>query len=221
MFKVVLFRVIPDLTQAECEGLFSFVSLEKQERVKRFSFFEAMRNSLLGDVLARIELCRVTGLSNNELEFDVNPYGKPFLVNTSGVHYNISHAGNYIACVVSDVPVGVDVELVRPVDVGVVERFFASDEQAYVLLSKDEVQSERFFEVWTKKESRLKCEGKSLLEFLSSFSVLNSSELSRVFYHCISNSGELVGYVCSSKKESPSIRVIDTFRLLQYARLLK
>jgi 4'-phosphopantetheinyl transferase len=204
----------------ECDFLFSFVSLEKRERLKRFSFFGAAHGSLLGDVLARVELCRITGLSNCELEFAVNSSGKPFLVNNFRVHYNISHAGNYVACVVGDVPVGIDIELVKSIGVKIVERFFVSDEQTYVLSSQGEVCDERFFEVWTKKESRIKCEGKGLFESLSSFSVLNSIEPPRVFYHCIYNNDRIIGHVCSSKKEAPIVRVIDTNVLLRYAQSL-
>lgn len=219
MFEVVVLKVLPGFGVGECDFLFSFVSLEKRVRIERFSFFEAVRNSLLGDVLVRVELCRITGLSNRELVFDVNSHGKPFLVNTSGVHYNISHVGDCIVCVVGDVPVGVDVEFVKPFDVSVVERFFTVDEQVYVLSSKCDVRNMRFFEVWTKKESRIKCEGKNL-GALSSFSVLDSLGQFGIFYHCVCYNGEVIGYVCSSKKESPSIRVIDSGELLQRANCL-
>ncbi|MCL2643089.1 MAG: 4'-phosphopantetheinyl transferase superfamily protein [Candidatus Bathyarchaeota archaeon] len=222
MFEVVVLRVVPELAGFEYDFLLSFVSSKRRERLGRFCFFGDARNSLLGDVLARVLLCRVTGFSNGELEFGVNSYGKPFLVNDSGVHFNISHVGSFVVCVVCDVPVGVDVELVKPVDVRLVERFFVSDEQRYVLSSQDDaVRNARFFEVWTKKESRIKWVGGGLFESLSSFSVLDSLETLGVFYHCICNNGELIGYVCSSKKEVPTVRVIDTSLLLRYVRLLK
>jgi phosphopantetheine--protein transferase-like protein len=158
---------------------------------------------------------------NCELEFGVNSCGKPFLVNNSHVHYNVSHGGSCVVCVVCDVPVGVDVEVVRPVDLSVVERFFVADEKEYVLSAQGDVRRERFFEVWTKKESRIKCEGKGLFESLSSFSVLESFRQSGLFYHCIYNDGEIMGHVCSSKEEPPAVRVIDMHTFLQQAKLLK
>ncbi|MCL2432624.1 4'-phosphopantetheinyl transferase superfamily protein [Candidatus Bathycorpusculum sp.] len=220
MFEVVILRVIPELTQDEYDVLLSFVSLEKQERIKRFYFFRDRRNSLMGDVLARAEICRIMGFSNSQLEFAVNRYGKPFLVNNSQVHYNISHAGQYVACVVGDMPVGIDIEVVRSIDVKIAERFFVSEEKAYVLSSQGDRRNERFFEVWTKKESRIKWEGRGL-ESLSCFSVLDSLKPQGVFYHCIYNNGEIIGHVCSSSAELPSVRVIDTRMLLQCVSFFK
>ena len=98
----------------------------------------------MGDVLARSEISQTTGLANKQLEFSTNNFGKPFLFNNSHIHFNISHAGNYIACVVSDQPVGIDIELINPVDIKVAERFFTSDETAYI---KDGEQEQRFYEV--------------------------------------------------------------------------
>ncbi|MCL1970248.1 MAG: 4'-phosphopantetheinyl transferase superfamily protein [Candidatus Bathyarchaeota archaeon] len=221
MFKVIILRSTSDLMRDEYDVLFSLVSLEKQEHIKQICSFQDAQNSLIGDVLARVEICRATGLNNRQLEFAVNPCGKPFLANTSQVQFNISHAGHYVAFVISDAPVGIDVELIKTIDVKIVERFFMPDEQTYVLSAHDDVLYEHFFEVWTKKESRVKYEGKSLLESLSSFSVLNPRTQSEIFYHCIYNNGEIIGHVCSSRAEPPSVKMIDHDILLQYARSLK
>jgi 4'-phosphopantetheinyl transferase len=220
VLEVVILKAISDLTQAEYAFLFSLVSLERQVRIERFCFFRDVQNSLLGDILARVEICRMTGFSNRQLEFAVNSSGKPFLVNNSCVHYNISHAGHYVVCVIGDVPVGVDIELIKPVDVTIVERFFMPDEQTYILSAQGDIRNKRFFEVWTKKESRIKWEGKGLFGSLSSFNVLNSLEQQEIFYHCIYNDEDLIGYICSNKAETPLIRLIDTPMLLQYAQCL-
>ena len=91
MFEVVILRVDRELLCDEYNFLFSLVSSSRQERVKRFCVFQDECNSLLGDVLARVEVCRVTGFVNGELEFAVNFCGKPFLVNNSLVHFTVNH----------------------------------------------------------------------------------------------------------------------------------
>lgn len=111
MFKIVILTVIPELTLNMFDTLLILVSTEKQERIKKFHFFRDARNCLLGDVLSRVEICRALGVSNKQLRFSVNAYGKPFLTNDSNVHFNISHAGHYVACVVADELVGIDIEL--------------------------------------------------------------------------------------------------------------
>jgi 4'-phosphopantetheinyl transferase len=220
MLEVVMLKVIPDLTRDQYEILLSLVSSEKQKQINQLCFFRDRQNSLLGDILARVEICRITGLSNSQLEFAVNPYGKPFLVNNPQTHYNISHTHQHIACVIGDISVGVDIEKIRPIDMKIVERFFVSEEKEYILSAQSDLQNKRFFEVWTKKESRVKCEGKGLLESLSAFSVLNSLE-PEIFYHRIYDTEEIMGHICSSSKELPSVREIDTAVLLRHASSLK
>jgi 4'-phosphopantetheinyl transferase len=219
MFEVVILIVIPELAIAEYDALLLCVSSEKRERIKRFSFFEDARNCLMGDILARVEICRVTGLNNKQLDFAVNQYGKPFLTNNPLVHHNISHAGPYIACVISDEPVGIDIELIKPIDMKIAERFFTSDETMYILSAQDDIRRQRFFEVWTKKESRIKWAGKNLLKNLPSFSVSNSPEQYGFFYHRVYSNEEVMCYVCSNKEEPPGVRVIDLPTLLRHIKL--
>ena len=208
MFSVVILEALPALTQNEFDLLLPFVSTEKQARIKRFRFFSDAQNCLLGDILARIEICSATGLANNQLEFSSNEYGKPLLLNAPQIHFNISHAGHYIACVLSDVPVGIDIEIMRPFDCKIIERFFASDESAYVMGGK---QLQRFYEVWTKKESRIKWEGVGLNKSLPSFSVFDQggAEDNPVYQNVFQNN-EAICHICSAKREHPEIKVIDT-----------
>ena len=136
MFEIVILTIIPELRQDEFNSLLLLASPEKQERIRRFHFFRDAQNCLLGDVLARIEICRATKLSNNQLEFSVNAYGKPLLTNGSHIHFNISHAGHYVACAVADEPVGIDIEIINLADLKIAERFFTQDEMAYIMASE-------------------------------------------------------------------------------------
>ena len=214
MFDAVILNVAPDLMQCEYEALLPLVSVEKQERIKKFRFFRDARNCLLGDILARVEICRITGLKNNQLEFSTNEYGKPFLLNHD-VHFNISHAGDYIACAISDEPIGIDVETMKPFDIKIADRFFLPDEVAYI---KAVDKKQRFYEIWTKKESRIKWEGKGLHIPLSSFSVFDSCEQVRPTqptYHKIFSDNEVVCHACSMKKSAPFVRLVSTESIIK------
>jgi 4'-phosphopantetheinyl transferase len=94
--------------------------------------------------------------------------GKPYLPDRPGIHYNISHSGTYGVCALSDAPVGVDVELVRPLRRAVAQRFFTDVEQEFLA----QRPPEEFFRLWTRKESFTKALGKGLSLPLNSFSVL-------------------------------------------------
>lgn len=96
--------------------------------------------------------------------------GKPYLADYPGVQFNLSHSGPWGACAVSEAPVGVDVELVRPMRQNVAGRFFTSTEQQF--LARQPRPEQEFFRLWTRKESFLKALGKGLTLPMNRFSVL-------------------------------------------------
>jgi 4'-phosphopantetheinyl transferase len=218
MFEIVVLIATPDLTRNEFDSLLPLVSQEKQECIQRFRFFRDSQNCLLGDILARIEICRVTGLSNESLQFSHNSYGKPFLSNNSHVHHNISHSGYYIACTVSNTPIGIDIELIKPIDQDIlVEQVFAPDEIAYIT---NDQSTHRFFDIWTKKESRIKYEGKGLSMPLPYFSVLNPKEPNPPYYHEVFRNHEAICHVCSLHKSKPNVTMMDVTTLLRHSKQL-
>lgn len=211
MFDVSILTIIPELTQGEFGPLLPLVSPKKQERIRKFHFFRHAQNCLLGDVLSRTEICRTTGLGNKQLEFYTNEYGKPFLINKPHIHFNISHAEHYIACVISDDPVGIDIEFIKPADLKIAERFFTLDETAYIMAGE---WTHRFYEVWTKKESQIKWEGKGLHIPLSSFSVFKPN--AQIKYHTAFQNNEAMCHVCSKKQIMPVVKVLDTATFLRH-----
>ncbi len=100
-----------------------------------------------------------------------NENGKPYLKDCSDFYFNISHCKNIIAIAFCDKEVGIDIELVRDVNLKIADRFFAKDEKAFV---KD---ATGFFYVWTRKEAFLKKTGEGLKRELSSFSVLENKNI--------------------------------------------
>lgn len=103
-----------------------------------------------------------------------NSQGKPYLKNLP-IHFNISHSADWFAMVVSwETPVGIDIEVVRPLK-GVEEmrqRYFSKKEQDYV-----EQDALRFFQVWNRKEAYLKTLGLGLQDNLHEWNVLGNQEL--------------------------------------------
>lgn len=96
--------------------------------------------------------------------------GKPYLPQYPGIQFNLSHSGPWGACALSETPVGVDLELVRPLRQNVAGRFFTPTEQTFLARQPDPEQA--FFRLWTRKESFIKALGKGLTMPLNSFSVL-------------------------------------------------
>jgi len=210
-----------DLAQSEIKLLLDYVSVEKRKRVKLFRHVRDAQVTLLGDIMARIELSKMTGLSNNQLSFFKNEFGKPFLSNVIDIHYNISHSGVYVVCAVSNTQIGVDIELIKSIDINIAKRFFSPDEINYVFYPSDEQQYERFYQIWTMKESQVKWEGMGLSKNLRSFSVLKAQKNTPPFYYRAYKSREAICYVCTSSINEPIVNHISVGELLEMVSTLK
>ncbi len=162
--------------------------------------------------MVRIEVCYLARVNNKNLEIKTNIYGKPFILNVPNIKFNISHAGHYVACAISDKKVGIDIELIKMSDIAIANRFFTENEKKYVISEKN---PSRFYEVWTKKESRIKWEGKGLYQSLSSFCVFNPEK--RLFYHKAFENKDAICYICSTEREIQSIQMANTSTIIKNA----
>ncbi|MET0267710.1 MAG: 4'-phosphopantetheinyl transferase superfamily protein [Duganella sp.] len=127
--------------------------------------------SLLGHALLRHAL-RAHGLSDRDWRYGLGPYGKPCLWGAASLEFNLSHAGSQVVCVLSSAPVGVDIEQVRAIDLGIAERFFHPREQAALMACAPSLRRDYFFRLWTAKEAYVKALGLGLQRDLASFAVL-------------------------------------------------
>lgn len=80
--------------------------------------------------------------------------------------FNITHAGELVAVAVAESCVGLDIECKDDKDFHVTERMFAPEDREYILGNQN-----RFRDVWTIKESFLKCTGEGIVVPLNSFTV--------------------------------------------------
>lgn len=214
--EVTILTIDQVLSVSVYNSLLKLVSDEKRCRIARYRFTKDAQTALLADVLARYEICKRTGLSNWELLFSANEYGKPFLANDPHVHYNLSHSGKYIAFAVDEIPVGIDVEQIKPIDMRIAERFFTADEILYITSQSEEMKTIAFYRVWTKKESRIKLEGKGLSIPLSSFSVMDNPIQMYRYHNMLENRDDAICYACTTSIEMPSYNILNTTKFLNY-----
>lgn len=94
-------------------------------------------------------------------------HGKPFWSGTEDVYFNVSNTQGLVVCAVSNMETGVDAELIRFVKDMVMKRCCTQAESAYIMGKPEEYQreriNERFFQLWTLKESFIKMTGQGML----------------------------------------------------------
>jgi 4'-phosphopantetheinyl transferase len=108
-----------------------------------------------------------------ELRFTAGEHGKPRLAGEADVEFNLSHAGSVGLFGSMALPIGVDVEVWRPLSDrdSLARRYFSPAEFASYAATPEEGRTAAFFACWTRKEAIVKVDGRGLALGLSSFDV--------------------------------------------------
>lgn len=138
---------------------------KRRIKAQRYLFEEDRLRCIAGGLLMQ----KILGIQKEE-ELTHNAYGKPIL-KSGDVQFNISHSGDFVAMAVDALPIGVDIEQVKNADREVAQRCFQKNELAYVF-DGGAGSGERFFSVWTCKESLMKATGWGMQLAPESFCVL-------------------------------------------------
>ena len=82
--------------------------------------------------------------------------------------FNLSHSGCMVACVVGDVPCGIDIQKVQPYNQRMAKRFFPKEEVEYLeQIQEGEERDLSFTYLFSSKESHAKRDGVSAVSVLS------------------------------------------------------
>jgi 4'-phosphopantetheinyl transferase len=154
------------------EKLFALLPESQVSNIQRFKRLADEQRSLLGEILSRHILGEKTGINIHDLKITKSVKGKPRLKNQQGIFYNISHSGHWVVAAIGDNPVGIDVEEIKEPVYRIAERYFSRVELEALNQLSDAQKQERFFDLWTLKESYLKMLGKGLTRSLGSFSIV-------------------------------------------------
>jgi 4'-phosphopantetheinyl transferase len=161
-----------DISEENMQKLCLLIADENRQRIARFFHKQDKIRTLIGEILIRKIITEQLGIRNDEIVFAKNSYGKPYLQNCRQFYFNISHSEDFMACAIDNQPVGIDVEQVKHIDDyrRIAERYFTESELAYITKTGCDNLG-RFYEIWTAKESYIKCRGKGLSIPLKSFSI--------------------------------------------------
>lgn len=153
--------------------LYAGADPERQRRADACLRQEDAVRCVAADALLRYAVKETLGIS--EFVVEKTALGKPRLRDVADFHFNLSHSGRWVVLACCDMEVGVDVEKIHMTDgkAAIARRHFTGEEQDFVFENAEKIP-ERFFRVWTAKESYLKYLGTGLQRKMDSFSVLSS-----------------------------------------------
>lgn len=164
------FSAIRGFTTEELRAVEADLSPTRAQRIGALRRPEDRDRSLAAELLARRLLKEEFGVSHPILH--AAPGGQPILPD-SGLHLSITHSGQYVACAVSEVPVGMDMEVIRPMDLAIARHVCTQEEMAYLFgraptdtdfrKTDNPAVLQRFFEIWTGKEAWFKMQGTGIL----------------------------------------------------------
>lgn len=146
----------------------------KEKLINILDRAEAVR-SLFGILLIQKVLFENKGINPNNFSFLYNDYGKPLIDVPNAFHFNISHSEEWVVCATDNLPLGIDIEKVKPIDLEIAKQFFAKEEYDFINSRPDRDKLSTFYEYWTLKESYVKAIGKGLSIPLDSFSLFNNN----------------------------------------------
>jgi len=152
-----------DIADACWDAFSDVLTLDETEKTDRFrtlksrQYYRRFRSAL------RVLLARYSGQNAADIRLRYGEFGKPELANQQ-LHFNVSHSGNLGVIAISLHPVGIDLELMSPLDVesGMIDVVSHPVEKPlFERLSVSE-RCRLFYKLFTRKEAYCKALGVGL-----------------------------------------------------------
>lgn len=161
----------PDAALATASEL---LSAEETARAAKFVHARDSKRFVAGRARMREILSGYLCVAPAQLDLQADAFKKPFVPTRAGeppLHFNLAHCQDFAVLAVSrDAPVGVDVELIRPITEHA-ERYFSKAEQTALATLSGDAWWRGFYQCWTRKEAFVKALGRGLLIPLEDFDV--------------------------------------------------
>lgn len=136
--------------------LLQFSPIEKQQRILSQRIKQNADSMVVGAAIARHMLWKKFAIPL-DARIAYGEFGKPYLSDYPGVHFNISHSRQYVACAVCSEPIGIDVQVIGCYRRDVAKRVCSSIELSQIETSVE--QAAEFTKIWTMKEAYVKRTG--------------------------------------------------------------
>lgn len=150
--------------QLENENVFTealtWITTERQAEIRERKSPAVRRLSLAAGLLLA-EAFQSDGRTEQLSRIEKGEHGKPYLPNEP-FYFNLSHSGEYAACAFGNLPVGIDIQMVKDQIPRHTERILSPEEEAYLQKLSPEEAKFLFYRLWAGKESVIKWDGRGL-----------------------------------------------------------
>lgn len=162
-----------DVSDLDLDKSYNLLSKTRKEKVDNFRFIKDKKLSS-GAYLLLVKLLEEENIINPT--FKIEKYGKAHISNYENIHFNLSHSGKMVACAISDMNVGVDIEYNDPsIDLNIAKHYFFNQEYERIINSEN--PANEFFKYWVLKESYMKYTGLGFHLELDSFEIEINDEI--------------------------------------------
>lgn len=159
--KLYVLDNLSEYTEQDLQRDLKLLPAWRREKALAYKHHIGQRDCTLSYLLLCRALKEEFGI-NLQPTFLIGEHGKPSLKELPQLHFNLSHCSKAIVCVVSEDPVGIDVENIeRKISPALVKHTMNPEERE--IIAQDPVQ---FFCLWTQKEAVVKLLGTGLQDHL-------------------------------------------------------
>ncbi len=172
--RVHVWRASLKVPAARVQSLQRTLAAEELWRAKRYYFQKDRDRFVVARGFLRAILSGYLRTEASQLRFRYNRHGKPELLDSQGLRFNVSHSDELALYAISHRrEIGIDLERIRPELAGqaIAERFFSPREVASLRSLPESMRADAFFACWTRKEAYLKARGRGIVLGLDQFDV--------------------------------------------------
>ena len=145
-----------DIAGFSLDSALPLLSAERRERALKYKHELGQKTCAMAYLLLCKGLRQEYGLTAAP-QFEYNEHGKPAIMGHPEIHFNLSHCRAGVICVLSDRPVGVDIESIREYRDSLTR--YTMNEQEQQQIATAERPDVAFTCLWTMKEAVLKWKG--------------------------------------------------------------
>lgn len=196
--EVHVWRACLDHPVARRSFLWQVLTDDERARAKKFHFPIAQQRFAVARGMLRITLSNYLSLRPEQLRFNYNDYGKPFLMDEQAknisLNFNLSHSqGMAIYAITCKREIGVDLEYIKPgfVDAEIMGQIFSAREIIQFKALPEDIRERALFNCWTRKEAFVKAKGVGLSLSPNKFEVAIMPDKQRALLHVPNSQDEM------------------------------